>query len=369
MSKPISKTTRRVLIVLAILLLLGACFTAVSIYAKKEMNKERYPKPDGTLLSARELPEGKEDVIAYAVELYNKAITADDVETNWHTDVKVKDYAEEKTLPLSEADQQIFYYIWENAGDALKAFYPQADRVTESKNEGVFDLNITPDDVTDFSASRGRYNDDGVYIDDDWYFINLTVNPDTVDASAIPDGEIFKQMKAAFADACDVENAAVEVTGVRMAFRIARAFDQLASLEITRSYRVNADVTLKGDYAPLAENGKAHVSLPYEATEKIGFTYYGAHFTEKAIAVNPGDMSALPASVTVKKEATQEEFTLEFTPSAEDVVKIDADGVMTVLKAYDEPLNIHMKLTFNGRVYEDDLTVYITELEVETNAG
>ena len=369
MSKPMSKVTRRVLIALAIVVLLGACFAAVSVYAKNEMNKERYPRPDGTLPSARELPEGKEDVIAYALELYNKAITADDVEANWHTDPKLKDYAEEKTLPLNGADQEIFYYIWEHAGDALKALYPQADRVTESKNKGVFDLNITPDDVTDFTAARGRYNDDGVYVDDDIYFIDLTVSPDTVDASAIPEGEVFRQMKAAFADACDVENAAVKVTGVRMAFRIARAFDQLQSLEITRSYRVDADVILKGEYTALAENGRAHISLPYEATEKIGFDYYGAHFTESAIAVNPGDMNALPASVKVKQEATQEEFTLEFTPSVPDVVKIDADGVMTVLKACDEPLNIHMKLTFNGHVYEDDLTVYITELEVESDAG
>ncbi len=305
MSKPMSKVTRRVLIVLAIVVLLGACFAAVSVYAKNEMNKERYPRPDGTLDSARELPEGKEDVIAYAVELYNKAITADDAEANWHTDVKVKDYAEEKTLPLREADQQIFYYIWEHAGDALKALYPQADRVTESKNKGVFDLDITPDDVTEFSASRGRTNGDGVTTDDDVYFIDLTLSPDTVDAAAIPDGEIFKQMKAALADACDVDNAAVKVTGVRMAFRISRPFDQLLSLDITRSYRVDADVVLKGDYAALAENGRAHISLPYEATEKIGFTYYGAHFTEKAIAVDPGGGSAGGASAAVQPLAAR----------------------------------------------------------------
>ena len=65
---------------------------------------------------------------------------------------------------------------------------------------------------------------------------------------------------------------------------------------------------------------------------------------------------------------------MTFTPSNKEAVSIDDDGVMTVsnnavdtLVAPDEIVTISMKLEYGGKTYTDELKVYITELEVETD--
>ena len=80
-------------------------------------------------------------------------------------------------------------------------------------------------------------------------------------------------------------------------------------------------------------------------------------------------MTALPADVVVNGEAAGDDFTLTFTSTDPDAITIDADGVMTVHKAPEETAQITMTLVYGAHTYTDTLTVYITELEVETNVG
>jgi len=368
MSKPMNKTTKRVLIGLAVIVLLAACFVSVSLYAKHEMSKPTFELPDTTLSSASELPEVKEEVVRYVLELYETAISADDVEASWHTDAKLKDYDEDISTPFSDADNEIILYIREHAGDAIKELYPQADKLTLSKNEGVFIPDITSADVLDFSAERGRYNDDNVYVDDDYYFITLKISPDVINADEIPESEIYGKFVERFASAFTVENAEFEVKSVTMSFKVFRPLDQLSSLEVTRSYRVKADIELTDTFRALSSDGKAQVELPYESTEKISFKHYGAYFAQSCVVHNKGDMNALPAKVTVKEEATADDYELSFSVSEDGYVEIDSDGVMTVNDISENPLTVTMTLKFNGHTYTDDLLVYLTQLEVATDA-
>ena len=372
MSKPMKKTTRRVLIALVIIVLLAACFVSVGIYAHYTMNKPKFPKPDTSLASARELPEDKAGVVDYATGLYNAAIAADDVEGSWHTDVKLKDYDAPLEAAFSDADKTLIAYIFEHANDdgTLKNMYPKADNVLQCKDKGVFLPEFTLDDVTDFTAARGRYNDDGVYLDDDWYYISLTVDPSTVDTAALMESDTYKGILGLLDAAFTAENVKLTVNSVTYNYKISRPFDELASLEITRAYTVEADLLPAEAYASMLPEGErsVHVVAPYQSTEKISFKYYGAHFTQSCVAHTPGDMNALPASVIVNSSATADDYKLTFTPSVDGVVEIDADGVMTVKAMHDEPFTITMTLEYDGHMYSDELTVYLTELEVETDA-
>ena len=372
MSKPMKKTTRRVLIALVIVVLLAACFISVGIYAHYTINKPKFPKPDTTLSSARELPEDKAGVVDYVTGLYNAAVAADDVEGSWHTDVKLKDYGEPLSAPFSDADKDLIAYIFEHANDddSLKNAYPKADNVLQCKDKGVFLPDITANDVTEYTAERGRYNDDGVYLDDDWYYVTLTVDPATIDAAAVTQSETFHNIIGMLDAAFTAENVKITPEKVTYKYKISRPYDQLSSLEITRGYTVEADLTPAEAYASMLTDGAktAHVTAPYEATEKISFKYYGAHFTQSCVAHTPGDMNALPASVTVNSSATADDYKLTFEPSVDGVVEIDADGVMTVKAMHDEPFTITMTLEYDGHTYSDVLTVYLTELEVETDA-
>ena len=87
-----------------------------------------------------------------------------------------------------------------------------------------------------------------------------------------------------------------------------------------------------------------------------------------------GFLKSLPADVRVNSGASQDEFKLTFTPSIENAVTIDEDGVMTVNKnalknlgVTEETMTIEMKLEYEGKTFTDELIIYLTELEVETN--
>lgn len=372
MSKPMKKSTRRILIAFAIVALLAACFVSVGIYAHYTINKPKFPMPDTTLASARELPGDKAGVFNYVTELYNAAVAADDVEGSWHTDVKLKDYDTPLDAAFSDADKNLIAYIFEHANDddTLKNIYPKADNVLQCKEKGVFLPDITVNDVLEYTAERGRYNDDGAYLDDDWYYVTLTVDPATVDAAALAESETCLGLTGLLTSAFTAENIKITPEKITYKYKISRPFDQLNSLEITRAYTVEADLLPAEAYASMLADGEktVHVTAPYQSTEKIGFKYYGAHFTQSCVAHMPGDMNALPASVTVNSEATADDYKLTFEPSVDGIVEIDADGVMTVNAMYDEPFTITMTLEYDGHVYSDVLTVYLTELEVETDA-
>lgn len=370
MSKPMKKKMRIFLIALAVIVLLGACFGSVALYAQREINKPRFTLPEAPIRSLSELPAEKSDAVSYVRRLYESAVQADDVEASWHTDVKVKDFESDMIAPFAKADQNILFYIRENASDQLRALYPDVSGVTQSKNAGVFAFDLTEADVLDFTAAQGRYKDDSEYVDDQYYFITLTVDPARVDTEALKEGEVCRKFTEIFAPALTVSAAEIEAREIKMVFKILRAYDQLVSLEITRGYQIRVLADLTDDYAALLTPGSgesAEIEFPYVSTEKISFDHYRAHFTRRNMAVNPGDMKALPADIKVKTEATKEDYTLTFEVSQDGVLEIDEDGVMTVLKMTEEPVTILMTLTYDGHTYTDSLTIYITELEVETN--
>jgi hypothetical protein len=371
MSKPKRNVKKIVLISLLVVVLLGACFTFVGLYAKREMTKPKFTPPDSTLPSARELPTDKDGVLAYVKELYTAAAGSNDVEMNWHTDIKLNNFGEDVSAPLSDADLEIFKFIREHADEdgLIRSMYPKADNVRQAANEGAYAFDVTADQITGFTAERGRHNDNGDIVDDDYYYVTFELDPAVTDTAAIPESDTYKRFTEALGAAFSVSDPAFEATGVRMNVKIARAFDELVSVEITRAYKATAKLTTTPAYAALAPEGTFEVTFPYESTEKIGFKYYGAHFTQSSIATTPGDMKALPARVNVNSAATEDDYTLTFDVSDDGILKIDEDGVMTVLSADKETVMIKMTLEYEGKTYTDELLVYITELEVATENG
>lgn len=385
MSKPMSKTGKRVLIALTIVALVGGCLGGVGIYAHGELTKPKFQLDDPKVVSAREVPKiesvnngteaaplDENAVFDYIHDLYTAAIAADDVETSWHTDVKLKDYSESMTTPFDASDENVIRYILKQAGDQLKDnVYPKADGVLKSGENGVFQFDLSRAQVTGITAQQGRFNDRNEYIDDEFYYINFEVDPSWVDVGAIPGSETYKKFTEVLSPAMTVHDAKFETQSVRMSFKVARQYDELLSAEITRSYRVKASVSLQGDYAALAPDAAApfEVETPYEATEKISFFYYGAHFNVKWLAVQPDDWQALPARVQVHTDEAQENFRLTYTVSDPKVISIDDDGVMRVEKkgVTDEEVTVGIRLEYKGHTYTDELTVYITTLEVQND--
>ena len=372
----ISKKKSIALIIIIIILLIGICFATLAVYAKREFNKPKFRIPEEEPVSSMtELPEGKEALVAYVNSLYEKALKADTAEGSWHTDVN---FGGDIITPFAQADQSILTYIKDNAGGEIASLYPNESEVKMSQAEIAPSVAINAADVTEFTAEQGHTDDNGNVSDDGFYFIRFVIEPKSVDTGAFSESSVYTEAVKKLSEIADITESEFEAEELSYSFKINRITDEISNVDISGKYKIKSILQLKPDFAGLlpAEQDSmiASVELPYNTDQHISFKWYGCRFTQRSMAVKPSDMKALPADIRVNSEATKDDFKLTFTPSVQDAVSIDADGVMTVSKnavqvlaGSDEPVIINMKLDYEGKTYSDDLIVYITELEVETD--
>lgn len=349
--------------VFGILALVGICFLCLSIYAEKEINKPKFELPEGPPRQLRELPADKDEAFDYVSELYNSIISADDAEATRHTEISTK--GEKKTY-LSAADSEVLSRVLERSQGNIGSLYPKCENVLVSELNDLPALCFTKADVVDFTASQGQTDENGNTVDDDCYFITLTLNPDCVDKDAILYSDQRKEIEKELSSVLRVTSLDITVKGYTARFKINRFDDYIVHAELRRSLTIKAAVDFKDDFKSLCSD-TAQFEIPYEAADVLDFLRYGIRFTDDQIAVRKNDMKALPLEVRVNSQTEKSDYTLEFDVSKDGILKIDDDGVMTVLSAQTDPLTVTATLNYDGHVYTDVLTVYATELEVKTD--
>ena len=365
MSKPMTKKTKILLGVLGVLVALGLCFTAIGFYAKNEIEKERFQMPElQSEPSVTVLPTDGAQAAAYVQRLFDAAITADDVELNLRTDV---DLGGEATLPFADADNGLLLFVRDGAGGQIAALYPTISN-TVMRDEAVKPQLPLTAGVLECTAEQGHTDEEGNVTEDQFYFITLTLDPAAIDTQAMLESEVGQGIQKILAPAAAVDKAEITPQSLTLNAKIDRLTDQLLTVDVARAYQVDATVTLTDAYAALSAERTVPVSLPYQTVEHFSFSHYSARFTERAIVVQANDMKQLPAAVTVNAEATKDDYKLTFEVSHPDMISVDADGVLSVVKKI-EPVTASVKMTldYDGHTYEDTLTVYVTDLEVETN--
>ena len=353
---------------LIVVAIIGVCFVCVTIYAKKEINKPKFTIPETPEQpSVTALPTDKDEACAYVARLYETTLASDDTEASWHTDVHLDG---EWETPFSAADEAILLHIRDSAAPQIAALYPNVSDVRVNAADDVPHPAFAAQSILDFNAEQGRMQDDGKITDTDQYFITLTVDPQSADTQAMLDSEVFKGIEKELSPVASLSDTQIEPQSVTMRFTIDRLTDQLLSAEIERNVLIKAAIRLTDDSAALLSEQDAEITLPYGTTQHIDFKHYGVHFLERAIAVKPGDMKALPADVRVNSDATKEDYTLTFTASDPALLSFDADGVMSVgKKAVNDPVTVTMTLEYDGHTYTDEMLVYISEWEVATDVG
>lgn len=362
MSKQKKSRSKAVLAVIVIIALIGACFGSVGLYVKFELSKPKFQLPE-TAQSVTPLPETVSGIYSYISSLCKKADGADNIELSLYTEVwEIGDFTESL---FNDSDNAVIKYIMNNALGTVSGMYEEINSVKTSEIKNAPEFIWGEQSVTDASAVHGSYNDSGEFIDDSYYFIHLDFTPDEDEYNADILSEITKAVSPAFC----IENCKIKMTGLYADYRVDRFTDNIVNIDITRRYSVSVSAVPAQQYKDLLPEGEssAKITLPYTTTQSLSLNYYGAYFTKPCIAVNKGDVETLPASVTVNSNASDEDYKLSFAVSDADAVKIDEDGVMTVLKNSDKPVTVSMTLEYDGHTYTDNLTVYITELEVETD--
>ena len=376
MKKPMKKGTKIVLTVLIVAALLAVCFTCVALYAKREFNKERSwlpPKLYAQQASVTELPDDIHGAYEYVMRLYDEALHAEGVEGSWYTDV---DLGGDMTLPFSEADNAIVRKIRDGAAGSVKALYPEVSgvKMTEEKAEDLPEIALKESDAIGYDYDpETLFNRKGEYLSDT-YEIVFKVDPSFENADEIRNGSVYAGICDLLKDAVTVNDVDLDVQDVEMRFTIDRLTDKMLTAEVSRKYQVKANVTMTDAYAAMTESAgtnTASVELPYKATEKISFMWYGLRFSEDYLEVKPDDIMTLPLEINVNSAAVQgEDFTVTYAVSDPATVNIEEDGTMTVLKTDEtsetDGVTVTATLSYEGKNYQDQLTVYITKLDKAT---
>ena len=374
----ISKKKSILLIVIAVVLLIAICFTTLSIYAKKTLNKPKFKMPEEEpVASAAELPQDKAALCAYVNTLYEEARKADNAEGSWHTDVNLDG---DIVTPFEGADQAIVSFIKDRTAGQIAAFYPVESEVKMSECENAPSIVINETDVTEFTAEQGHTDEEGNVSDDGYYFITFILDPAKADTDALTKSDVYTQAAETLSPVAEIKETQFEAERYEISYKIDRVTNQIVNVDVSNDYKVKASAVLTQDAVTLlpAEQDSlfANFELPYRKALRVSFKWYGARFYQRSIALHPNDMKALPADIKVNTAATKEDYKLTFTPSDKEALSIDEDGVVTVSKtaleslaAPDDTLSVKMKLEYDGHTYEDELKVYITDLELEAENG
>ncbi len=347
------------------LALLGICIACLAVYAKKEINTPKFEMPKAEAVEPiAPLPDSKEAAFDYVNSLYNACISADDIELSRHTDVHLTNG--ERVTPFSEADNEVFARALENAQGAISALYPANESTLITKLDSIPQLGFTKSDVAEFTAEKGYNDENGENIDDGNYNITLTVSPSVIDSKAMAESEIAKSIKKELEAMLSVSSLEIIPEGFTASFRIDYATNQLTWVELKQNLKVKAAVDFTEEYKALSDK-TAELEIPYEAVQCIDLFHYGIRFTQRQMAVQIDDMKALPLDVRVNPETTKEDYKLSFDVSDKGILKIDEDGVMSVVGTQEKPVTVTARLEYDNHTYTDQLIIYATDLEVKTD--
>ncbi len=363
--KPMKKGMKIFLGVLVAVLVVALCMGAVGLYLVHEQKKPVFEPPEiAERPSATQLPADGAEGAAYVERLFAAMADADDVEGAWHTDV----HFGEVSTSLKEADNAVLQYLTEQVAGQIGALYPSASELvmSQTKEKPVFSL--AGANITDFSASQGERNEEEKVDDTASYYLNFTCEPAAADPAAMQAEDVYQKAVELLAPALTVESFDIQAVSETVSAHTDRISDDLLELKVTKDYIITAQVRLTEAYAALSENGLVQVEFSYQTVQTVNFSHYGLRFLEQQLAVRENDMKALPMDVTVHSTATKEDYKLTFEVSDPEAITVDESGVMNVHAAREEAITITATLEYDGHSYADTMTVYVTELEVKTDA-
>lgn len=356
MKKPLKKSVKALIIALCVIAFLFVCFLSITIYVKHEMSKPVFEFPEIIEEKAVcELPTNSKAAFELLSSAYTGALNSDDAEISFKTDVS---FNGEIASPLSEADNAVLSRAYSQAADNFSKLYPSCENVTIPQAKDIPEIDFSEKDIIDFTAEHGRTTDSGELEDEELYYITLSVNPQAVNANS--DSEIYSKILETASPLVKVTGYEIEVKEISADYTVNRYSGRIMSLKLSRELLIKASVE-----TPDSKTATLEISM--KTVTEIEFLYYGIHFTQRQMVVKPKDMKALPLEAWINSEATGDDYELNFTVSKDGILKIDGDGVVSVLAASEEPFTVRAELKYNGKTYTDELVMYSTEKEVQTD--
>ena len=346
------------------LCLVTLVITVKSIEKDGSAQQSVYETASKTLLTGE-----KEELISYVSELSRQTQNNKFVKVNSYTDISIDDSEIVVNGESGSKDAKLFAFL-------KNQFIGSVDSLYKEDSTGVFGTvyedmplkTVAFPEKTEHSFSQGMtdengapaLDDEGNLIDSDYYFITFTVNGKELSLpeekqtfEMIASEEIEAEVKNAVSSVCSINSLESSAQDFSVSLKINRLTDEISALEIKRIYNISMDVDFINE---LQSFGNKAIEFRCVVSQKYDYFYAGVTLSQNEIAINGKDEAALSFNAVIENDS---EYKIEFISSDESVVTIDEMGYLKAVKESNEPVTITVKLTYLGKVFTDECTVYV----------
>lgn len=308
------------------------------------------------------LENSTEALTAYLKTLTQNATNNKFIKADVYTDVSVDDgkiTVADSSGKALENDRNLFIYAKNKALGTVDSYYP-ADNigVFGTVNSALPVVELSAADIVSADFSVGQTDADGnpVYnsdthepVDGDYYFITISLKPDT-DSYSRQIAELFCKDVAGV---CTVNGSEVKLRESIIRAKVNRLTDEIDTLTFEKIYDISADVTFKDKLAVFSDR---QIELEYKTSERYEYSYAGIRFAQTAATVEPGKETALTVNAVIENDS---EYTVTFTSSDPGIATVDEMGYVKGITASTQPVTIKVSLEYLGETFTDECTVYV----------
>ena len=346
-----------------VLCLVTLVITVKSIEKDGSAQQLVYEAESKTLLTGE-----KEELISYISELSKQTQNNKFVKVNSYTDISIDDSEIIVNGESGSKDAKLFAFLKNQLIGSVDALYREdSTGVFGTVYNGMPLKTVAFPEKTEHSFSQGMtdengdpaLDDEGNLIDSDYYFITFTVNGDELSSDEkqtfemIASEEIEAEVKKFISSVCSINSLESFAEDFSVSFKINRLTDEISALEIKRIYNISMDVDFVNE---LQSFGNKAIEFKYVVSHKYDYFYAGVTLSQKEITINGKDEAVLSVNAVIENDS---EYEIEFISSDESIVTVDEMGYLKAVKESDEPVTVTVKLTYLGRVFTDECTVYV----------
>ena len=343
--KTLGTKLQLVLLLVCPVLMIVVCSVLVWFYAAVAVDDESFSVPEAQLPPKTQVSSQEEAVTLFTQVLKN-AFEGGEVSMAVGNNV----YISEISADMNEASGSMLKFAVEGMTGEMSAMFSSDDVSYGEKAELVsLDVIDKADEVV-FEADE----------ENKLYKIELLYNLPEDDIAdgffSEEDYEVFSLVEEQLKDICDIKSNEKELEYLKVYAEIDYTSDKLLRMEISRLYRVGADVEFAGDLASLAA---AHISLDVMLERNYTVSYAGIEIMQDEIILTANGYDNLSVFAGVDDNAAAEDFSLTFVSSDETIATVDANGVVEAVNVSETPAIITAELKYLGNTYTDKVEVFV----------
>lgn len=311
--------------------------------------------------SLTEIPKSVQGKIDYLEKIIINTRDSSKTSLSVSTELNIPDESI-KTQPDSEGLISVAKYIKNDIISEISRNYPgKSFEFGEDFSGILLPVTFTPNDILSADCIQGGTNEDGLPVDEDFYFLSFKFK----ESSYPPDSDcalysslnlkgkekILNDVKQRIKSMAQVEKCSIKCSDFRIEAKVSRLTDKLEYINYIRGYDFELTLRFKGDFAQLATR---ELVFSFYSTDKYTFSSAGISLNIHQLWLKKGDTQTV-----VAYKNPEENVSINWSSSNDDIASVDEDGYIRCKKISKEPVAITASFEFLGNRYTDSCEVYV----------